>query len=93
MAKVATTAKALLGKVKDKGEYNDSVRDKEILKDILDVLDGNVVLTDTANDPFIWPKPTANGKTVGSGKNKIKIATYKVNKIFTGAEDLENKFR
>ena len=91
--KVATTTKALLGQVKDKGEYKNSVRDKEILKNILDVLDGNVILTDTATDRFVWPKPTANGKTVGSGKNKIKIATYKVNKIFTGAEDLENKFR
>ena len=91
--KVATTTKALLGQVKDKGEYKNSARDKEILKDILDVLDGNVILTDTATDRFVWPKPTANGKTVGSGKNRIKIATYKVNKIFTGAEDLENKFR
>ena len=91
--KVATTTKALLGQVKDKGEYKNSTRDKEILKDILDVLDGNVILTDTATDRFVWPKPTANGKTVGSGKNRIKIATYKVNKIFTGAEDLENKFR
>ena len=91
--KVATTTKALLGQVKDKGEYKNSARDKEILKNILDVLDGNVILTDTATDRFVWPKPTANGKTVGSGKNRIKIATYKVNKIFTGAEDLENKFR
>ena len=91
--KVATTTKALLGQVKDKGEYKNSTRDKEILKNILDVLDGNVILTDTATDRFVWPKPTANGKTVGSGKNRIKIATYKVNKIFTGAEDLENKFR
>ena len=93
MAKVATTAKALLSKVKNKGEYNDSVRDKEILKSILDELDGNVVLTDTAGDPFIWPNPSSKGKTLGSGKNKIKITTYKVNKIYTGAEDLENKFR
>ena len=36
MAKTATTAKALLDQVKNKGEYNDSARDKEILKDILD---------------------------------------------------------
>ena len=28
--KVATTTKALLGQVKDKGEYKNSVRDKEI---------------------------------------------------------------
>ena len=93
MAKTATTAKALLDQVKNKGEYNDSARDKEILKDILDELDGNVILTDTAGDPFKWPNPSAKGKTIGSGKNKIKITTYKINKIYTGAEDLENKFR
>ena len=93
MAKVATTAKALLGQVKNQGRYNDSVRDKETLKDILDVLDGNVLLTDTAGSPFKWPNPSDKGKMVGSGKNKIRIDTYKVNKIFTGAEDLENKFR
>ena len=33
MAKVATTTKALLGKVKDKGEYKNSARDKGILKE------------------------------------------------------------
>jgi len=93
MAKVATTADAILSQVKDRGEYKDSSRDKGILEDILDVLDGNIILTDTATDRFVWPKPTANGKTIGTGKNKIKIATYKVNKIFTGAEDLESKFR
>ena len=93
MAKVATTANAILGQVKDRGEYKDSSRDKEILEDILDVLDGNVILTDSGADRFVWPKPTANGKLVGTGKNKIRIPTYKVNKIFTGAEDLENKFR
>ena len=93
MAKVATTTKALLGKVKDKGDYKNSVRDKEILKDILDVLDGNVILTDTSGSPFTWPNPSGKGKMIGSGKDKIRVATYKVNKIFTGAEDLESKFR
>ena len=58
MAKVATTAKAILGQVKNQGRYNDSVRDKETLKDILDVLDGNVLLTDTAGSPFKWPNPS-----------------------------------
>ena len=93
MAKVATTANAILGQVKDRGEYKDSSRDKEILEDILDVLDGNVILTDSGADRFVWPKPTANGRLVGTGKNKIRIPTYKVNKIYTGAEDLVNKFR
>lgn len=94
MAKVATTANAILSQVKDKGEYKDSSRDKGILEDILDVLEGNVILTDTKpENRFVWPKPSSKGKTIGTGKNKIKIATYKVNKIFTGAEDLEGKFR
>ena len=92
MAKQAVTAKVFLDKMKDRGDYKDSDKDKEILKEILDELDGNVLL-ENDKEPWIWPNPTAKGKTIGSGKNKIKIATYKTNRIYTGAEDLSNKLR
>ena len=91
MAKELATKDQILNKIKNQGEYKNGQRDKVTLKSVLDKFNG-VPLFEDNKDPFVWPK-FGKGKTIGKGKNAVKVPTYTTNNLYVGAEDLKSKLK
>ena len=89
MAKETATKDQFLTKIKNQGEYKNAQRDKATLKRVLDKFNG-IPLFEDNKDPFVWPK-FGKGKTIGKGKNAVKVPTYTTNNLYVGTQDVKSK--